>query len=229
MKIKNHLTAVIKKENILGLLNYTKKEYRPYDPGGYLYNLMLKYPLENKFNDDFIELVYTTLIAWNMNQRGARLSDFEIFRSSLKEPQSQKIIQELKDLNMENLGHKDISKVKDAIGFLFNNLKLVAENKPRLVTYSKTLHFYLPNLLMPIDRSYTLWFFYNNFNFDKTNIGKQVQIYCDIFEEFRQFAEKYYGNEIFKKFDDRWNKNIPKMIDNIIIAFVSRERTETDV
>jgi len=214
MKLKNYLTTVIQEKNIQGLLDYTKNNYRPYDPGMYLYNLVTKYSGEKKFTEDFIELVYTTLIAWNMNQRGAKLSEFNFFKKSLIE--NQLAIQSLEKYRIEDL--ESIDEVKKQINFLFENLNLVAEDKPKLVTFSKTVHYFLPNLLMPIDRAYTLMFFYKNINFDK---NKQIQIYFEIFEQFQQFAKKYIG--YFDRYDNQWNKNIPKMIDNIIIAYIKQK------
>ena len=211
MKIKNNLTTVINTDDIHGLLDYTAKRYRPHDPGMYLYNRVTKYRANEKFTYDFIELVYTTLIAWNMNQRGAKLSEFNVFKDSLIE--HRQLIQSLEKYRIENLD--SIDELKGAIELLFENLNLVAEGKPQLVTFSKTLHYFLPDLLMPIDRAYTLMFFYKNTNFDK---NKQVQIYCDIFEQFRLFAKKHIN--YFDKYNNLWNINIPKMTDNIIIAYV---------
>ncbi len=213
-RIKNDLTTSIKTDTIPKLLQYTKEEYRPYDPGQYLYNLVTEFPNEMKFTNKFIELVYTTLIAWNMNQRSAKLSNFDLFKESLIK--HEQTIKSLEQYRIENLDYVD--NLKETIVSLFKNLKLVAKNKPKLVTFSKTLHFFLPNLLMPVDRSYTLLFFYNNTNFNKTD-DEQIQIYCDIFEQFRQFAKVWnYANYV----DEKWNKNIPKMIDNIIIAYIKQ-------
>lgn len=56
------------------IIDLTRKEYRPFDPGSYLYRLMLSKRNEvDIFSDEYLELVYTTLIAWNMNGRGAKL------------------------------------------------------------------------------------------------------------------------------------------------------------
>jgi len=218
-KRKNDLLTEIKAIDITTLLEYTDKVYRPFDPGLYLYNLTLKKTIEEKFTDEFIELVYTTLIAWNMNQRGAKLSEFEEFKKSLLE--HKEIIQSLAKYRIEEL--ECIDSLKESIRFLFINLNLVAEDKPKLVTFSKTLHFFLPNLLMPIDRAYTLMFFYNNVNFDKTKNDEQIQMYLAIFEQFRLFAKAHFDSDAFKDCNKRWDKNIPKMIDNMIIAYVRQK------
>ena len=217
-KIKKELTEVIKATDIKELLDYTNEEYRPYDPGLYLYNLMSNYLFEEKFSNEFIELVYTTLTAWNMNQRGAKLVKFDLFKQSIFD--NKNIIQSLEKYRIEELD-TIIDVIEKPIRSLFNKLNLV-ETQSKLVTFSKTLHFFLPNLLMPIDRAYTLCFFYKNYN--KADVDEQIRIYLDIFEQFRQFARKNKDNEAFKEHEKRWNKNLPKMIDNIIIAFVSNHR-----
>jgi len=213
--IKNHLAATFNAKNIPALVEYTKDNYRPFDPGQYLYKLVTEFSNETKFSDKFIELTYTTLIAWNMNQRGAKLNDFNIFKKSLLDNKS--IIQSLEKYRIED--PLNIDTLTHSMKSLFMNLQLVAINKPKLVTFSKTLHYFLPDLLMPIDRSYTIMFFYCSTNFQKKD-DIQFEIYMDIFREFRQLATKYDFN-IHK--DNGWNRNIPKIIDNIIIAYIQEK------
>lgn len=210
--IKNNLTETFRIENIPYLIQYVATNYRPYDPGQYLYGLVTEFSNEAKYSDKFIELVYTTLIAWNMNQRGAKLSDFPTFKNSLL--RYKELIQSLDNLRIEKL--IDTIGLTEKIKILFENLQVVANGKPKLVTFSKTLHYFLPNLLMPIDRRYTLTFFYKHTNLPQSDSG-QFEIYRDIFAQFRQFATAYN----FDRHKDRhWNKNIPKIIDNIIIAYI---------
>lgn len=214
--IKNHLTTNFladKKNNLIStLIEYTTRNYRPYDPGQYLYKLVIDFSNGTKFSDEFIELAYTTLIAWNMNQRGAKLSEFKTFKKSLLEHKKQ--IESLRQYRIEKL--TNTNGLTEKIKYLFDNLQLVYTGKPKLVTFSKTLHYFLPNLLMPIDRSYTIKFFYGNTYIPKGD-NQQFKMYSDIFQQFRQLATTYnFDNYI----DDNWNRNIPKIIDNIIIAHI---------
>ncbi|MFZ4582667.1 MAG: hypothetical protein ACOYM7_08445 [Paludibacter sp.] len=210
--IKNHLTATFNEDNIPNLVKYTANNYRPYDPAQFLYNLVIDFPNEKKFSNKFIELVYTTLISWNMNQRGAKLSDFDTFKQSLLEHENTIKLLELN--RIDKLA--DINDFQEILKSLFKNLQVVAIDKPKLVTFSKTLHFFLPNLLMPIDRTYTIKFFYNNTNVPQSD-DSQFDMYFDIFKQFIQLAMSYsFNNHI----DNKWNRNIPKIIDNVIIAHV---------
>ena len=64
-------------------LSVVRHNYRPLDPGLYLYQELLKYKLSDKFSTNFIKLMYVTLSAWNMNSRGAKLQEFDIFKESV--------------------------------------------------------------------------------------------------------------------------------------------------
>jgi 23S rRNA-/tRNA-specific pseudouridylate synthase len=142
-KIKNDLTTTFQSSNIPNLVEHTAANYRSYDPGQYLYKLAMDFSNGTKFCEKFIELTYTTLIAWNMNQRGAKLSEFTTFKESLMEHEN--IIQSLEQFRIEK--HPDTTSILQKLKFLYENLQLVAIDKPKLVTFSKTLHFFLPNLL----------------------------------------------------------------------------------
>lgn len=218
--IKN-LTATFltdKQSNLIQTLaEETANSYRPYDPGQYLYKLVIDFKDRTIHLDKFIELTYTTLIAWNMNQRGAKLSKYDLYNQSLQTHQER--IESLKAYRIETLSDTDVLNLKEHIKYLYDNLELVEEGKPKLVTFSKALHYFLPNLLMPVDRRYTLKFFYNK---TSTPLDKSThfEIYWDIFQQFRELATAYDFN---KHVTDNWNRNIPKVIDNIIIGHIRKQ------
>ena len=68
--------------DINACLDNVNRVYRPLSPAIYLYNKLITYH-GDKFNRDFIELVYVTLDAWNMNSRGAKLLEFGKFENSI--------------------------------------------------------------------------------------------------------------------------------------------------
>ncbi|MDP3765034.1 MAG: hypothetical protein Q8R04_00825 [Nanoarchaeota archaeon] len=202
-------------------LNEVKVNYRPYDPGWYLYLKICKEKdIKNKFKDQFIELIYVTLSAWNMNSRGAKLAKFQEFKKSIIK--NKKNIVALSKYRLDKLSNTEYDKVIKILEYLFYNLKLVGYNnnkknseKPRLVTFSKTIHFLLPNLVVPIDRKYTLNFFYNNASINN-KLELQFQKFSYIFKECSSFALEVKLNS---KVGNSWNQNIPKAIDNIIIGY----------
>lgn len=198
-------------------LNKTKEFYRPLDPGQYLYNLLLeKRKKKDIFSDEYLELVYTTLIAWNMNGRGAKLSKIDKFKQTLRKNKVQ--IKSLEKYKLINLKDKELvlGKLKD----LFFNLNLT-ETKSKIVTFSKTLHFLLPELIVPIDRKYTLDFFYNNKQLPtnkekKENNEKQFEIFVELFDKFIEISKSYNLNQYL---DNIWHVTPTKVIDNAIIGY----------
>lgn len=194
------------------------------------YKQVLRFPRKDIDSDEFIVLVFETLEAFNMNTKGAKLSELSVFKKAIKK--HTKTIQSLVGLKLEEVNKDDntLSTAISSLFGLFDGHQLVQTASP-LVTFSKTMHFFLPDLFMPIDRKYTLQFFYGKPPYKNKNYGrqdfmntveKQKKCFLKIFEEFRLFAQKHYP--VLKEQVDkhsRWNRNIPKIIDNIIIAFVS--------
>ncbi|MBI2044514.1 hypothetical protein HYT23_00495 [Candidatus Pacearchaeota archaeon] len=226
LKLNKFQKLISKKELFNEALEKTKKEYRPLDPGQYLYNLLLE--KRNKvdiFSDEYLELVYTILIAWNMNGRGAKLNDFDLFKDSIRKNRNK--LNYLKRYSIEKLNEKEKNDVLEIIKVLFMELDLVGKNrsgkkiKSKLVTFSKTLHFLLPELIVPIDRRYTLAFFYNNTQVptkpnSKSNDEKQIEIFNEIYNQFVELARIYHLKQYI---DKKWNGNITKVIDNAIIGY----------
>jgi hypothetical protein len=210
--IENKLDGFKDKDMLKNCLDETRKNYyRPYDPGSYLYNEILKINIENKFETKFIELAYTTLSAWSMNSRGAKLQDFNKFAKSIKK--YSKIFLELSKYNIIDIREPIIDeKIKE----LFYNLSIVGDGKPPLVTFSKIMHFYIPELVMPIDRTYTLQFFYSN-----TNISKNIDIQYIMFKKIHEEVCRFTKIKKLNKYKDNiWNRSIPKIIDNAIIGYM---------
>ena len=196
------------------------------------YKEILNYPRDDISCDQFIALVYKTLEAFNMNTKGAKLSALPDFTKAIKGHIS--TIQSLAGLRLEEVKESEgqIKVAMNSLFEMFDNHQLVRTESP-LVTFSKTMHFFLPDLFMPIDRKYTLQFFYKEPPYKSENYGmhhltdtieKQKQCFLQVFEQFRQFAHEHH--ETLKAQVDktsRWNHNIPKVIDNIIIAYVSEK------
>ena len=149
-----------------------------------------------------LELVYTTLLAWDMNSRGAKMKYFTDFKDNL-----------LSNINLfsEIESHLDrgidiqflSKKTKD----LYLSLDLMSSNG-RLVANSKTLHFLFPKFFMPIDRTNTLQYFYGN-----TNESRHK------FAEILSINFKILGKDLNweTQLDMEWNRTKPKIIDNAIM------------
>ncbi|MEO0303839.1 MAG: hypothetical protein ABIM64_01105 [candidate division WOR-3 bacterium] len=214
------------KKNIRSFVTVTENEYRQKisNKSFKLYLDILNFE-GYKFENCFIELIYETLVAWNMNSRGAKLKKIEKFKETLLENKDK--INKLKDFNLERFNFdeykKEEGKIFTILEELFSSLDLT-QTKTKLVTFSKTLHFLLPNLIVPIDRKYTLKFF--ELSYTNNNNKK------DEFEKFKQiekaFIEFYLSHKIIiDKIKNSKNKNsknqnnfpVTKILDDMIIGY----------
>ena len=213
MKLKeNNIINLFKSDSSVNkCIVHTNKYYRPYDAGKYLYNMLQKY--SGAFLDeDHIQLIFVTLNAWGMNSRSAKLYDYETFRRSLKK--ERKLLLKLRTINISDLDNVEFEIVFKQLHKLFESLK-ISKTKTRLVAFSKTLHFILPNLVMPIDGKYTIRFFYNTNN---VNYKTQFYDFIEIHKMLRCISLRYKLN---KYVNNSWNANIPKILDNAIIGYVN--------
>jgi len=222
-------------ELIEDCLNYFTELYnekKDKDKGIKFYKELLNKFKNNYYNPtidkETIERIYFLLDSWGMNRRGAKLSDKKIFCDSIINNKDD--ILEIQKYKIEELEEKN-DKFNSLIKIyekLFENLNLVDDNKPKLVTFSKTLHFLAPNLIVPIDGKNTLNFFnMNNGNNKKDKSkDKSFERFLYIQKEFINFSKKiikinYIKDNILKKdFEEREpNFTIPKIIDNIIMGY----------
>lgn len=114
----------------------------------------------SKNETEFYELLYATLVSWGMHRMGpggAKLVGFEEFRSSLLDAASG--ILALRPLKMHDLDGDSAADVADQLGEVMKALTISRSNT-QMVACSKALHHLLPELVPPMDREYTLWFFY---------------------------------------------------------------------
>lgn len=220
VKLNRHLSQL---ENYIGeSLDYVGKNYRSYDPGNYLYRMLLSKstPLE-KFSDEHLELLYVTLAAWGMRTRGAKLTEFNVFKNSILSYEDG--IRECEKLRIENLNLDDTAPILETLKIFYDDLLIVPEGKPKFVAFAKTMHFLLPGIFVPMDRTYTLGYFLGRTNLNG-DLESHFQLYSKIYLEFAAFAVKH--KELSKFLDDNWNQNIPKIMDNIIIGHVNLQKQD---
>ena len=213
LKFKEKIKVIDNEKKVELCLNKTSQAYRPYDPGWYLYKKLIQKKSEmNIFNDEYLELVYVTLSSWNMNTRAAKLAEFDNFKNILRE--NKNLIISLEKYKIECLTKEEIEIILGDLKKLFYNLDGLCIQNSKIVTWSKCLHFLLPNLIVPIDRKYTLSFFNYKSNVPK-DLGEQFYLYKNMYLIFIQLSKKF---DLSKYYNGRWNENIPKVIDNIIIG-----------
>ncbi len=158
----------------------------------------------------FIELIYATLVSWDMSSRAAKMKYFDEFKKAIIK--NKEVILELSEKKIDKLNKDEFGDVLAKILSIYDKLH-VMKSDSRFVSNSKVLHFLLPNLVVPMDRKSTLKFFYENTTESRNK-------FRDIMNE----AHKISKNQIFKNhFDSKWHTTIPKMIDNAIIGFMKNK------
>jgi hypothetical protein len=174
-------------------------------------------------DEHFIEYVYATLSSWGMHRMGtggSKMRDFRDFMDSIAS--SRRLFLELEKSKLNTLVDEDRKRVFDLLSNLFTNLK-VMESESNLVGNSKVIHHLLPDLVPPIDRQYTLRFFYGNLTSKYTPVfdkEEETDIFIEIMDYYHIICKKLkLTNNDYDK-TKPMNTSIPKVIDNAIIGFI---------
>ena len=104
----------------------------------------------------------------------------------------------------------------DNLGGLINKLK-IGEGETKLIFNSKTLHHLLPSLIPPIDRQYTLLFFYNS-----TGPPLIENCFSEIYPKFVEIALSR-KNDIVKMIGKGFHTSETKAVDNAIVGYVLKK------
>jgi hypothetical protein len=155
--------------------------------------------------DRFIELLYATLVSWDMNSRGAKMEYFDAFKQSILGCKAR--FSELSTHVLDKLSEEEFGNAKRLLSVVYSNLNLM-KTSGRLVSNSKVMHFILPDLVMPMDRENTLRFFFGN-------KGESPSKFLDIMECTYRIALRV---DLRKFLNTEWNQSITKVIDNAIIS-----------
>ena len=163
----------------------------------------------------FLELLYATLTAWGMHRMGpggAKLVEFPVLVDSFRKLEQP--IRKLSTLVLADLPTEDVKSVSEQVWGVISGLD-VGCGLTKIVVGSKALHHVLPELVPPIDREYTLRFFFNH----KTlNQGDSVA-FAEIYPRMHRIAVVCRG-KIQARIGRGMNTNATKVIDNAIVGFV---------
>jgi hypothetical protein len=169
----------------------------------------------NKLLDDpgFIPLIRQTLIEWGMDQQGAELASLEEIEKTIF--QHRPLLLKLYPHQLRQLADKTLEEITPRLELAFGGLKIM-KSKRRIVGVSKALHFLLPDLVMPIDGTYTLpaFFWRNKFT---TDPEKETADFIHIFQSTALAARRLKLTPADVS-GEGWNTSIPKLIDNAIIG-----------
>ena len=160
--------------------------------------------IELFINDDYnVEILYATLVSWDMNSRAAKMKYFDDFKKNILSCTSE--FQQLEEIERSN--QFDINQLLRLLNRIYNKLALMKTDS-KLVSNSKLLHFLFPNVCMPMDRNNTLSYIYNNTAESENKYLEIIQFSHELIKNNPNFTDLV---------DNKWNTSIPKMIDNAII------------
>jgi len=161
-------------------------------------------------SDHFLKAVHTTLRKWGLDQRRAKIKKFDDFKENIFKNINS--ITSLKDFKMEKL--TDLDLIKDRVILLFNNLNVMKSNA-KLVSVSKTLAHFLPDLIPPMDMENILYFFYG---YKSLSINSEIKKFWEMLSKFH-YIQKKTGLTLENHKFEGFNTSVPKMIDNAIWGF----------
>ena len=168
-----------------------------------------------------LEYVYATLASWGMHrmgQRGAKMKSFEDFQRSIGSLKRQ--IKDAQKINPLSICPKDWQILED----IFRGIKIMSSGTS-LIGNSKVMAHLIPDIIPPIDRSYTLKYLKGKTEI-RNNLNEEWELMKDIVENF---FIPVANDECFRAKADEWipkrecypwDTSAPKLIDNLIIGAV---------
>ena len=172
-----------------------------------------------------IEYVYATLSSWGMHRMGkggAKMKDFDIYQRS---------IENLLDEFVKAIGYKPAEMDEEKwnnLEKIFMGIEVMATSIS-LVGNSKVMHHFLPNIIPPIDREYTLRYLYSDTSILSDlkqewlvmrNVVKNFFIPVIANNSFQQLANKWLNQQG----QNPWDTSPMKVVDNLVIGAVKSQQ-----
>jgi len=208
--IKNRNTLIDElKQIIVSEISRINQVYRT-GPSLYFYHrtieLRRKHSTISEFlsSDYCIEIIYATLVSWDMNSRGAKMKDFGEFRDNLRANRT--AFEKIESLSV-NFSYNNAGSVLECMSDMYDSLELM-QTGGRLVSNSKCLHFLFPKVCLPMDRKNILTKVYGNTNESKKKFTELLELSYDILGRIPD--RSHY-------LDQRWNMFETKLVDNAIL------------
>jgi hypothetical protein len=135
----------------------------------------------------FCDHVYAALTAWGMHRMGervaAKLTDFPIFQATLRSFLDE--VDDLREMSICRLTQEETETLVKRLARLVERPGITAAGAP-LVANAKTLHFLLPDLVPPVDRTYTCRFFYGRMQ----PPGSAAEVFTRVFTSLAALAKR---------------------------------------
>ncbi len=167
-------------------------------------------------SDQFFEYLYATLASWGLHRMGktnTKLVDFDKFKESITSQKERFLTfgnKRITEISIDNSITTHLRK-------LIENLK-IGEGETKIVFNSKAIHHLLPDLMPPIDRQYTLLFFYNY----SPSPPYIEDCFSEIYPKFISIAIQR-KDSIHKKIGKGFHTSETKVIDNAIVGYVLKK------
>jgi len=173
------------------------------------------------WDETYLEYLYATLTSWGlhrMGSRGAKLAEFNVFKESLQNVSA--TLTELGSYKLTELNEEALTYVNDKLKSVLDELQ-ISTSSTQLVAGSKALHHILPDLIPPIDRNYTIRFFYGKGGRKQVQLpyGGDSRIFGEIYPIF-QYIGTNNKEEIQQSIGREFYTSQTKVIDNAIIGYV---------
>ena len=160
-----------------------------------------------------------TLKAWKMNRgaKGGSLVMRGVMKSSLRTPEIRKAIAAVEKLSISNQ-RVTTPQVLQTLQQIMWGIR-ITKAELKIVANSKTLHFLMPSLIAPIDRTFTIRFF-----FDREIIPSlQAEAFEAIHNQFHLIAVNNLALLQRLVHSNRLDTGEAKVIDNAIIGYCWEE------
>lgn len=204
-------------KNVIGYYEASKNIANEFGaPSIYFHQKALEWQQNDFLSERHLEYVYATLSAWGMHRMGktgAKMPDFDIFKNSILAAKKELII--WKELNIKQIGEKEFHKLLPDLTKVCFNITATTSNS-RLVSSSKTLAHILPDLVCPMDREYTLMFFYESKSLTKK---KECEVFGYVMQKMWDFYHEPKTSIIKCEKSKSFCESYPKIFDNLIIAY----------
>jgi len=186
----------------------------------------------------YLKQVHATLETWGLKNRGAIIINGDKFINKFTKNKISHILDKFWNDKLEKYQEEDeINIIIDELAEVVYDKFPIMENrnggksKSQLVGGSKFLHHLLPDLVPPMDRYYTMQYFYGNTNTSKNKfmevfkaiweisvaLNKRYKLGKYLFNDFRiKYISVYYERPKYKF--KPISISVPKLIDDIIIS-----------
>ena len=181
-----------------------------------------------------MEYIYATLVSWGMHRMGPKGAKMPAFKPTfIGEPnfsdsilKYEKFFRRWKGVSIETISQTEFEDFLRELTTVCFEIQATTLDS-RLVSSSKTLAHILPDLVPPIDRQYTLQFFYGT----KSHPINDNKYGEEVFKKVMTAMYNFYQNpENVKNATDYLNDkgqkfcdSLPKIFDNIIVNYISKK------